>query len=374
MKKIKATLVIFIVATIIVTGCRRRSTAVQSQPVKTDSVAAFILNKQSFSRKISFPGELLPLERAEIFAKISGYVNTIKVDIGDAVHKGEVIAILDAPEMIASYSQVNSDVQTARSKYIQSLDSYNRLANAATVSGTVAAGELSRIKNQMMADSAGLEAMKSKLAAYEQLKDYLVIRAPFRGVVTQRNFDPGTLVGTGNSKPILVIENNDILRLRVPVPEAYTSANPAGSSVNFTVDAYPGQAYGAKLSRKAGAINLANRTETWEFIYPNKDNQLKSGMYTNATINFSRPAPSFVVPSAAIVTNQERRFVIRLDNCKTEWVDVHNGIVLDDKTEIFGNLSEGDTILARGTDEIKPDKKFIPIILNGSKNINDNNH
>jgi len=360
MKKIKAILGFFIVATIIVTGCRSKSTAGKAQPVKTDSVAVFILHKQSFTRKLSFPGELLPLERAEIFAKISGYVNKIKVDIGDVVQKGEVIAVLDAPEMIAGYSQANSDVQTAKSKYMESLDSYNRLTNASKVSGTVAAGELAGIRNQMMADSAGLEAMKSKLAAYEQLKDYLVIRAPFRGVVTQRNFDAGTLVGTGNTKPILVIENNDILRLRLPVPEAYTSVNPAGSSVNFTVDAYPGQAYEAKLSRKAGAINPDNRTETWEFIYPNKDNHLKSGMFANATINFSRPAPSFVVPSAAIVTNQERRFIIRLDNCKTKWVDVKNGIVLDDKTEIFGYLSEGDTILTRGSDEIKPDKIFIP--------------
>ena len=83
-------------------------------------------------------------------------------------------------------------------------------------------------------------------------------------------------------------------------------------------------------------------------------------MFANATINFSRSAPSFVVPATSIVTNLERRFIIRLKYGKTEWVDVHIGIVLDDKTEIFGNISDGDTILVRGTDEIKQDKKFIP--------------
>lgn len=360
MNRTKAILGLFTATMIFETGCMNNGANNQMQNVKTDSVPVFILQKKSFTKKVSFPGELLPMERAEIFPKIPGYVNSIKVDIGDEVRKGEVLAVLDAPEMIANYSQVNSDVQTAKSKYLESLDSYTRISNAAKVQGTIAAGELEKIKNQMMADSAALEALKSKLSAYAQFKDYLIIRAPFTGIITQRNFDPGTLVGSGNSKPVLIIENDEILRLRLSVPEAYISANPNVSTADFTVDAYPGKTYEAKLSRKAGALNLLNRTETWEFTYPNKDRQLKSGMFANATINFSRLAPSFVVPSASVVTNQERRFIIRVTKGLAEWVDVRAGIVLDDKIEIFGSLTEGDTILVRGTDEIKQGKKFIP--------------
>lgn len=360
MKKIKAIPLLIVVVTAFAGGCKNNASKGQIQNIKTDSVAAFILEKKAFNKKISFPGELLPIERAEIYAKVPGYVNAIKVDIGDAVRKGDVIALLDSPETIASYSRANSDVQSAKSKYMESLDTYKRIANAARVDGTVAAGELEKAKNQMMADSAALEASRSGLNAYAQLKDYLIIRSPFSGVVTQRNFDPGTLIGTGNIKPLFVIENNDILRLRLPIPEAFTSANPNGSNVNFTVDAYPGIVYEAKLSRKAGALNLNNRTEIWEFIYQNKDKQLKSGMFASATIDFTRSAPSFVVPSSAVVTNLERRFIIRLKNGKTEWVDVHTAIALDDRSEIYGNLLEGDTILTRGTDEIKQDKKLIP--------------
>jgi len=360
MKNITGILVFIIVTTIVATGCKNNATKKETQTDKTDSVAVFILQKGTLNKEISFPGELIPIERAEIFAKVSGYVSSIKVDIGDVVKKGQVIAILDAPEMIASYSQVNSDMQAAKSKYIGSLDAYNRITNAAKVEGTIASGELERIKSQMIADSASLEAAKSKLKAYAQLKDYLVIRAPFSGEVTQRNIDPGTLVGTINAKPMLIIENNSTLRLRLAVPEAYTSANSNISSVHFTVDAYPGVLYDAKLSRKAGALNLVNRTETWEFIYPNKDKQLKSGMFANATLKFSRPTTTFIVPASAVMTNLERRFVIRLKNGRTEWVDVRNGIVADNKTEIFGSLSEEDTLLERGTDEIKQDKKFIP--------------
>ncbi len=363
MKNSKTILVFIIVSTIVATTCKNSATKEQMQTVRADSIAVFILQKESFNKEIYFPGELLPLERAEVFAKISGYVNSIKVDIGDVVQEGQVIAVLDAPEMIANYAQINSEMQTAKSKYTGSLDIYNRIANAAKADGTVSAGELEKIKNQMMADSASFEAAKSKLNAYAQLKDYLIIRAPFSGVVSQRNIDPGTLVGTGNTKPLLVIENNKSLRLRLSIPEAYTSAIPDDSSVHFTVDANPGVVYDAKLSRKAGTLNLSNRTETWEFIYPNKGNQLKSGMFANAIIKFGRSAPSFVVAATAVVTNLEKRFVIRLKKGKTEWVDVRNGFAVENKTEIFGNLSVGDTLLVRGTDEIKPGKEFIPKFL-----------
>jgi membrane fusion protein (multidrug efflux system) len=366
MKNIKGILVTIILATVVMTGCKNNTVKQTTVSNKKDSVAVFILQREAFNKEITFPGELLPMERAEIFAKISGYVKSLKVDIGDKVQKGQVIAVLDAPEMIANYAQINSDVQTARSKYVGSLDAYKRITNAAKVEGTIATGELERIKSQMMVDSSSLQAAKSKLNAYAQLKDYLVIRSPFSGVVTQRNIDPGTLVGTGNTKPILVIENNNSLRLRLPVPEAYTSANPDSSSVHFTVDAYPGVKFEAKLSRKAGALNLTNRTEAWEFQYANKDNQLKSGMFANASIKFRRSAPSFLVPLTAVVTNNEKRFVIRLKDSKAEWIDVRNGISVDNKMEIFGNLLAGDTLLIKGTDEIKEGMKVTAKLTPGT--------
>jgi membrane fusion protein, multidrug efflux system len=168
------------------------------------------------------------------------------------------------------------------------------------------------------------------------------------------------LVGVNNTKPLLILEKNTSLRLRVPVPEAYTAAIPDSSFIHFTVDAQPNITYRATLSRKAGALNLINRTETWEFIYPNSDNQLKSGMYANASLKLSRKESSFVVPSTAVATNLEKRFVIRLKNGMTEWVDVRNGITMNEKMEIFGNLSVGDTVLMRGTDEIKANTLLYP--------------
>lgn len=341
-------------------ACRQTTKKTEVQKTTVDSAAAFILKKGEVNKQISFPAELIPMEKAEIYPKVTGYIASVKVDIGDRVKKGQVLATLEAPEMLANYSQANADVQTARSKYLGSLDSYNRILNASKVEGTIAAGELEKTKSQLMADSASLQAARSKVVAYGQLKDYLVIHSPFSGIVTQRTVDPGTLVGNTNSKPILVVENTDLLRLRIPVPEAYTSAATRSGSIEFTVDAEPDVAYTATLSRKAGALNLVNRTETWEFLYTNKNNQLKSGMFANATLKMGRKDPSFLVPSSAVATNLEKRFVIRVQDGKAEWVDVRNGISLGDKIEIFGNLQEGDILLMRATDEIKPGNFVIP--------------
>lgn len=328
-------------------------------PASPDSVKVFVLKKEDVKKQLVFPSELIPYEKAELFSKANGYVKTIKTDIGDRVQKGQLLATIDAPELISNYEQANAELQAANSRYTGSADAFHRLENAAKVSGTIATGELERSRNQMKADEASVAAAKSKLSTFAQMKDYLMIRAPFSGIITQRNADAGALVGASNTKPILIIENTEMLRLRVPVQEAFTGAQPDSSSIAFTVDAQPDKKYFAKLSRKSGTISKENRTETWEFIINNPKQELKSGMYANAVIKLDRPTPSFVVVPSAIATTLEKKFAIRLKGGKAEWVDIRNGMNTGDKIEIFGNLSEGDTLLVKATDEIKPGTRLI---------------
>jgi RND family efflux transporter MFP subunit len=334
-------------------GCKQSGTETAITPASRDSVTVFLLQKQAIKKQLSFPAELIPFEKAELFAKVNGYVKEMKVDIGDRVSKGQVLALLEAPEMLSNYAQTGSEAQFARSKYKASLDAYQRIAQAAKVNGTIAAGELERSRNQMLADSAAYESAKSKVNTYSQLKDYLVIRAPFAGTITQRNADPGSMAGTAGSKPLLVVENNALLRLRVPVEEVYTHTIPDTSVVSFTVDAQPDKVFTAKLSRKSGAVNTATRTETWEFIFNNEKKELTSGMYANASLSLAREQHSFVVAPAAVATTLEKKFVIRMKQGKADWVDVRTGMNSGDKIEIFGNLAEGDSLLQKATDEIK---------------------
>ncbi|MFC4231627.1 efflux RND transporter periplasmic adaptor subunit [Parasediminibacterium paludis] len=351
--------IIVIVTNFLLVSCHQKEKTQVTKASTQDTLGAFILQKQPISKQLSFPAELTPLERAEIFAKVSGYLKSIKVDIGDKVQQGQVLAIIEAPEMLANYAQASADVQFANSKYIASLDAFTRVDNAAKVTGTIATSELEKNRHQMLADKAAYDAANAKLSAYAELKAYLIIKAPFNGTITQRNADVGTLVGTANNKPILVIENTASLRLKVPVQEAYSTATPDSSVISFTVDAQPDKKYYAKLSRKAGAITKDNRTEIWEFIYKNDQQALKSGMYANATMKLGRSGASFVVAPSAIATTLEKKFVIRLNDGKAEWVDARSGLNTGDKIEIFGNLEAGDTLLLKATDEIKAGTNLI---------------
>lgn len=316
-----------------------------------DSVEVFTLKKDSVVKRLTLPAELYAWERAEIFAKVEGYVKELRVDLGDRVRRNDIMMIVDAPEVTANYAKANADLQAALSKYHTSLDHYKRILQASKEKGAVSESELERSRNQMLTDSANHEALKSSANAYAQLKNYLVLRAAFDGVITARSVDPGTLVG--NSQPMLVLENLSRLRLRVAIPEAYTSALPETSTIHFSVDAQPSKKYTGTLARKSNTIDEKTRTEMWEFEVPNGDEELKSGMYGSASFDLKRAGTSFVVPYSAVVTNLERNFVIRVRDGVTEWVEVKNGIAMNDKVEIFADLHEGDLLIAKANDEIR---------------------
>ncbi|HYJ65900.1 MAG TPA: hypothetical protein VEV62_19290, partial [Parafilimonas sp.] len=109
----------------------------------------------------------------------------------------------------------------------------------------------------------------------------------------------------------------------------------------------------ATLYRKSNTIDLTNRTELWEFLVKNDAGELRSGMYANVKLPLQRKQPSLVVPYTAVATTLEKKFVIKYHNGQTEWIDVRNGINMDSTTEIFGNISPGDTLLKKATDEVK---------------------
>jgi RND family efflux transporter MFP subunit len=323
-----------------------------------DSKAAFVLKKQGVSLTLNLPAELLPYEKAEIHAKVDGYVQSVLADIGDKVKKGQVLARLDAPEVIAQSAQASSKYYEVQARFMASQDKYRRIQTAAKQQGVISESEVINAKNQMLADSAALNSAKSTERAYKQLQEYLTIRAPFAGVVTSRFINQGDFVGNAGKSAMFVLEYPEKLRLRVYVPESNVGNIPANDTLQFTVDAMVNKTFPAKLSRKSGSINRETRTELWEYEYDNKNGELKSGMYTTVKLKLNRPADTFVVPFSAMVTSLEKRFVIRINNGEAEWVDVREGISTKDGKEIFGTLQEGDTILARGSEEIKPGTKL----------------
>jgi membrane fusion protein, multidrug efflux system len=347
---------LIIAASLLSCGENEKQSA-QTQTNTIDTLDAFVVTEQPVSKIASLPSQLAPFEKAELFAKIPGYVKTMKVDIGDQVKTGQVLTIMEAAENNANLMQSISSAQAAKAKYQTSKDYYDRLMNAAKEPGAVAESELIKAKNQMNADNSASLAARQASQAYGQISDYLVLKAPFAGVITQRNADPGNLVSSSNAKPLLILEKDAELRLNVPVPETYMDAASEPKKINFTVDAIPDKSFTANLYRKSNTIDLTNRTELWEFLVKNDDKQLRSGMYVTVNLPLQRKQPSLVVPYSAVATTLEKKFVIKYHNGQTLWVDVRNGINMDSTTEIFGDIMPGDTLLKKGTDEVKSGTK-----------------
>ncbi|MEO8772599.1 MAG: efflux RND transporter periplasmic adaptor subunit [Ferruginibacter sp.] len=327
------------------------TTTTTSNPI--DTVPVFILHDTSVTKNIELPAELLPYEQSELFARVQGYIKEMKVDIGDKVHRGQILALIEAPELNTKQAEYQSALQAAKAKYMSSNDMYQRLnkASQAKTPGIVAPVELTRSRNQLLADSASYQASGQLAQSYEQVAGLLVLRSPFDGIITTRNADRGALVG--NSQVVLTVQNNRTLRLRVAVPELYNASNTAARQVMFRVDAFPEKLFTTTLSRKSGTIDPTTRTEQWEYTFDNKDNDLKAGSFAYVKIKMEREGNSFLIGPGSIATNQERKFVIKVKDGKAEWIDVRQGMSTDKGIEIFGNLSNGDTLVVRATDERK---------------------
>jgi len=355
---------ILLFSAVVISACNSNSSTstAQKEEAISDSVAVFVLKEDSIKKNISFPGELEPNENAEIRAKVQGYILKVNVDIGSRVRKGQVLALIDAPEINSRVQEINAKVKAAQARYQSSKDYYERINTASKAEGVIAASELQRTREQMLADESEYRATLYSAASYRQMGNYLAIVAPYSGIITKRNIDQGSFVGNPNEVPLFELEDNSVLRLKVAVPEAYSGAVLLGNSGELTTRSFPDKKFVAKLVRKAGSIDNATRSEVWEFEVPNPGRELKAGSYADVKLHFLRFQPSLVVPTSAIVTTLERKFVIKVVGGKTEWVDVRTGFNMGDRQEVFGDLQAGDTIVLKGNEELKPGVIIIPKI------------
>jgi membrane fusion protein (multidrug efflux system) len=316
---------------------------------------------------VKLTADLTPFQSVDIFARVNGYVERILVDSGSKVRKGQLIAELTAPELKAQLAEaqsrveiINSQRAEAEAKLASTQATYDRMKTASATPGAIAGNEL------VIAEKS-LEAAKSVLAALESSKasamasvetvranlNFLQITAPFDGVVTARDVHPGALVGPGRER-LVHIEQVSRLRLIVAVPEAETGGIVPGASITFTVRAYPGEMFRAKIARLPRSLDPKTRTMAVEADVVNVNGKLSPGMYADVSWPVRRGGKSLLAPPTAVVTTTERTFVIRANHGRAEWVDVRKGRQAGDLVEVLSaSLQEGDIIIRRATDEIR---------------------
>jgi membrane fusion protein (multidrug efflux system) len=339
------------------------ATVLAQAPVEVAKVVA-----KPVERQTKLPGEFQPYLAVPIFAKVNGFVKVVNVDRGSAVKRGQVLATLEAPEMVAQVTEAQSKAQAlelqraeAEAKLATAQSTYDRLKAASATPGVVAENDVVIAQKTVEAAQAlvhsyenSIKAAQAQAQSVQDLQQYLTIRAPFDGIITERNVHPGALVGPGaGSTPLLRLHQISRLRLVVAVPEALVGAIVKGARVPFTVPAYPGETFYGTVNLLAHDLDAKTRTMAVELDVRNPDLRLGAGMYPEVQWPVKRPQPSLLVPPTSIVTTTERTFVIRVNNGVAEWVNVSRGARVGDLVEVFGALKDGDAIVRRGTDEIR---------------------
>lgn len=301
---------------------------------------------------LKLAGELKPYEQTELFAKVNSYVKQIRVDIGDKVVAGQTLVVLEAPEIVSQIANAKAKVQAQEAIYLSTKSTYDRMLKADETKGAVAKDAIDQIKARKLSDESQLAAARSAYNEIRNINDYLVIKAPFSGTITNRNIDLGAYVGPMSKTPLLVIENNQKLRLNLSVPEANTPYIKIGDTIRFYVRSQPQVKHIALVSRKSGSLDERLRSEKIEADFINKEKLLKPFMVAETSIPLQNSVATFFVPKMSVVESGMGTYVIRIEQGKTKNIPVSKGRMWEDKVEIFGELSEGDKILKMASEEI----------------------
>ena len=314
------------------------------------------VSEKALSSSARLPGQLQPFYDVNIFPKVNGFVKQLYVDRGSVVKKGQLLVVLEAPEMETQLQAANSRYLQAQENAVASKEKYERLKQAAAEPGAVSPLDMDNALAKMKADQAMVSSERSNMQSMQTMRDYLKIYAPFDGMIVQRNISPGTFVSPGKTsdQPMLILQDINKLRLEVYIPEDYVDKVDLDKPVTFTFNALPGQPHSAKISRSANALSTLHQ-EAIEIDVTNKDRQLKPGMYAEVKISMLSGAKSLLVPNNAIVRSTEREYVVAVNNGKTNYVDIKEGLASHDSTEVFGNLKPAEKIVLNATDDIKQD-------------------
>ena len=343
-----------------------------AQNVAAPSVEVVRVASRKLAISVRLPGELQPYEVVAVYPKVPAFVDTISVDRGSVVKSGQLMARLVAPELAAQRAEAQSKLQGAEAQRVEAEaklasddGTYQRLKTASSTPGVVAGNDLEIAQKAVEGDRARLEAVRKSVQAAEaslksisEIESYLQIRAPFDGVVTERNVHPGALVGpsgsSGNQLPLVRVEQTSRLRLVVPVPEKYVADMANGAKVEFAVPAYPNQTFSGTVARVARSVDVKTRTMPVELDVRNLDGRLASGMFPEVLWPVRRSEPTLFVPNSTVARTTEATFVVRIRNGNPEWVNIRTGELDGKLIEIFGDVHEGDEVALRGTDELRP--------------------
>lgn len=263
---------------------------------------------------LDLPGTLEADNRAQIHARTSGYIARWNVDIGDRVRRGQVLAMLDAPELDQQLMQARADYRTAEANRELAATTAARWQEMRAIDA-VSQQETDERVGQLAAASARSGSAQANVSRLRAMQGFTRITAPFSGVVVARNAETGALVNAGGAgtEPLFTIADDSRLRLRVRVPQALARGLSRGTTAQLSLPEYPGETFEADLARIAGAVDPQSGTMLAEFVIPNGGRRLSPGSYAQVSIPIAALPNAVTVPASSIIATPRGSMVALAD-------------------------------------------------------------
>jgi RND family efflux transporter MFP subunit len=358
------------------------------------SVAVEKIATGDLAQTLTLAAEFRPFQEIEVHAKVAGYVKSINVDVGDRVTAGQLLAVLEIPELQddmatdeAAVKRNNEEVKRAEADLTRA-ESAHEVAHLGSTRlaavmkqrpNLVAQQDIDEAQGRDRVAEAQVATAKAAVAAAEEqlavaranqnktrtLFAYARITAPFAGVITHRYADTGAMIQAGTSSqtqamPVVRLSQNSVLRLIIQVPESAVSRIHVGAPVDVKVQAL-GRTFEGKVARFASKLNPETRTMETEVDVPNPTLELVPGMYAYASITTDQARGVVVAPVQAIDRKDDKTtaLVVGADGAvQARVIDV--GLEAPDRVEVRGGLATGDLVVVGGRSQLKPGMLVTP--------------
>jgi RND family efflux transporter MFP subunit len=353
-------LVLVIVALVVIGGILPRVHARDVVKKETDELAKPTVivqapKQSSSSSEIVLPGDMQAFIDAPIYARTNGYLQSWYFDIGARVKKGQLLAIIDTPEVDQQLSQARADLNTAQANFALSGLTEQRYQDLKSTDA-VSKQDVDNAHGDFESKKAQVSSAQANVKRLEDLQSFTRIYAPFDGVITARNTDIGQLIDSGSGTPakeLFHIAAINTLRVYINVPQQYSTSAKPGLTADLTLAQFPGRTFQGHLVRTANAIDLATRTLLVEVDVDNKTGELLPGAYVQVHLKTPNAIPAYTVPVSALIFRSAglQLGVVGSDN-KARLVSVTPGRDFGTEIEIVTGLNAGDKVIINPPDSL----------------------
>jgi len=317
--------------------------------------------RQDVVQTLRLPATISPYYQTTLYAKVSGYLKSIAVDKGDVVKAGQILAVIDDPELRERYHQAQSEYEIKKI-------TYERLANVRKENPDVIA------KQDVDVAEANYQGAKHALDQLASMLDYTKVRAPYDGIVTARFVDPGALIQAATSSatqavPLFTIMDISTLRFYINVPQEDAPLVKKGTPVTIAISGLPEKTLKATVTRSTVALDPGTRSLLAEIDLPNPGHDLAPGMFAEVVLELRRHPDALVVPPAALVSEGSSKFVFTVEQGVARKIPVETGIDDGLWIEITSGLTGAENVVVTGKARLSDglQVKAFPYSLPGGK-------